>query len=64
MKIEKVRIIIKSVLAVLNNWWNFFSCSFGFVYFSVIQEHRRYDYNEPETRFYQREKIEKLQKEK
>ncbi|WP_299137025.1 hypothetical protein [uncultured Tenacibaculum sp.] len=64
MKIEKVKNYNQKLLAVLGTIGGIFLI-FALVSFIsiVIQEHRRHDYNEPETGILSEEKIEKLQKE-
>ena len=64
MKIEKVKNYNQKLLAVLGTIGGIFLIVALVSFISiVIQEHRRYDYNEPETGILSEEKIEKLQKE-
>lgn len=64
MKIEKVKNYNQKLLAVLGTIGGVFLVVALVSFISiVIQEHRRYDYNEPETGILSEEKIEKLQKE-
>jgi hypothetical protein len=64
MKIEKVKNYNQKLLAVLGTIGGIFLIVALVSFITiVIQEHRRYDYNEPETGILSEEKIEKLQKE-
>lgn len=64
MKIEKVKNYNQKLLAVLGTIGAIFLVVALVSFISiVIQEHRRYNYNEPETGILSEEKIEKLQKE-
>jgi hypothetical protein len=64
MKIEKVKNYNQKLLAVLGTIGGIFLVVALVSFISiVIQEHRRYEYNEPETGILSEEKIEKLQKE-
>lgn len=64
MKIEKVKNYNQKLLAVLGTIGGIFLIVALVSFISiVIQEHRRYDYEEPETGILSDEKIEKLQKE-
>jgi hypothetical protein len=64
MKIEKIKNYNQKLLAILGTIGGIFLVVALVSFISiVIQEHRRYDYNEPETGILSEEKIEKLQKE-
>lgn len=64
MKIEKVKNYNQKLLAILGTIGGVFLVVALVSFISiVIQEHRRFDYNEPETGILSEEKIEKLQKE-
>ena len=64
MKIEKVKNYNQKLLAILGTIGGIFLVVALVSFISiVIQEHRRYDYEEPETGILSEEKIEKLQKE-
>jgi hypothetical protein len=64
MKIEKVKNYNQKLLAILGTIGGIFLIIALVSFISiVIQEHRRFDYNEPETGILSEEKIEKLQKE-
>lgn len=64
MKIEKVKNYNQKLLAILGTIGGFFLIVALVSFISiVIQEHRRFDYNEPESGILSEEKIEKLQKE-
>jgi hypothetical protein len=64
MKIEKVKNYNQKLLAILGTIGGIFLVVALVSFISiVIQEHRRFDYNEPETGILSEEKIEKLQKE-
>ena len=64
MKIEKIKNYNQKLLAVLGTIGGIFLVVALVSFISiVIQEHRRYDYEEPETGILSEEKIEKLQKE-
>lgn len=64
MKIEKVKIYNQKLLAVLGTIAGIFLVVALISFISiVIQEHRRFDYDEPETGILSEEKIEKLQEE-
>jgi hypothetical protein len=64
MKIEKIKNYNQKLLAILGTIGGIFLVVALVSFISiVIQEHRRYDYNETETGILSEEKIEKLQKE-
>ena len=64
MKIEKIKNYNQKLLAILGTIGGIFLVVALVSFISiVIQEHRRYDYNEPETGILSEEKSEKLQKE-
>nr|BFF37356.1 hypothetical protein BACT7_22180 [Tenacibaculum mesophilum]BFF40760.1 hypothetical protein BACY1_25650 [Tenacibaculum mesophilum] len=64
MKIEKIKNYNQKLLAILGTIAGIFLIIALVSFISiVIQEHRRYNYEEPETGILSKEKIEKLQKE-